>query len=107
VVLDVIDDGDELVVEVETTATAVGCSACGTRARPKDRRCVVVRDAPSGGRPVLVRWRKRIWSCPDPDCATRTWTEQSSLVGPRQVLTSRAQEWAADRVASVDGGGPR
>lgn len=103
VVLGVIDDGVELVVEVETTATVVGCSACGTRARPKDRRWVVVRDAPSGGRPVLVRWRKRIWSCPDGDCSTRTWTEQSSLVAPRHVLTSRAQEWAADRVAQIEG----
>ena len=103
VVLDVIDTGVELVVEVETTATTVGCSACGTRARPKDRRWVTVRDAPAGSRAVLVRWRKRIWSCPDPDCATRTWTELSSLVAPRHVLTGRAEEWAADRVAQIEG----
>lgn len=102
-VLGVEDDGVELVVEVETTATVVGCASCGTRARPKDRRWVTVRDAPSGTRAVLVRWRKRVWSCPDLDCVAKTWTEQSLLVAPRRVLTSRAQEWAADRVANVEG----
>ena len=49
-VLGVVDDGAELVVEVETTARAVGCSECGTRARAKDRRWVTLRDAPAGGR---------------------------------------------------------
>lgn len=34
-VLDVAADGDELVIEVPTTATTVGCSRCGTQARPK------------------------------------------------------------------------
>ncbi len=46
-VLDVTDDGDELVVAVESTATVVGCSRCGTRAKTKDRRWVSLRDAPS------------------------------------------------------------
>lgn len=103
VVLDVIDDGIELVVDVETEASLVGCLACGTRARPKDRRWVTVRDAPTGDRAVRVRWRKRIWSCPDGDCDARTWTEQTDLAGPRQVLTGRAQRWATDRLAAVEG----
>ena len=102
-VLGVFDTGVEVVVEVETTATVVGCVACGTRARPKDRRWVTLRDAPAGSRAVLVRWRKRVWSCPDPDCAARTWTEMSSLARPRHVLTGRAEEWAADRIAQVEG----
>jgi transposase len=102
-VLGVVDDGAELVVEVETTARAAGCSECGTRARPKDRRWVTVRDAPAGSRPVRVRWRKRVWSCPEPDCGVRTWTEQRDLVAPRRVLTARAESWAADRVAAVEG----
>lgn len=102
-VLDVIDTGIELVIEVQTTAIVVGCSGCGTRARPKDRRWVTVRDAPSGGRAVRVRWRKRIWSCPEPDCDMRTWTEQSPLVAPRRVMTRRAEQWACDRVAAVEG----
>ena len=37
------------------------------------------------------RWRKRIWSCPDPDCEKKTWTEQSWLCRPRKVLTERAR----------------
>jgi transposase len=101
-VLAVIDDGHELVVEVETTATVVGCAACGTRARAKDRRWVTLRDAPAGGRPVRVRWRKRIWSCPDVDCDVVTWTEQTGLAEPRRVLTARAARWATDRVAAVE-----
>ena len=103
VVLDVMEDGMELVVEVETTATVVGCGVCGRRARPKDRRWVTVRDAPAGGRPVRVRWRKRIWSCPDPHCDVVTWTEQSDLAMPRRVLTTRAERWATDRVAAIEG----
>lgn len=59
-VLAVVDHGVELEVEVETPARPVGCAECGTQARPKDRRWVTVRDAPAGGRPVRVRWRKRI-----------------------------------------------
>ena len=87
----VIETGVELVVEVETTATVVGCSTCGTRARPKDRRWVTLRDTPAGSRAVRVRWRKRVWSCPEPDCEVRSWTEQSPLAAPRRVLTARAE----------------
>ena len=63
-VLEVAEVGAELVVEVETTKAVIGCSTCGTRAVPKDRRWVTLRDTPAGSRPVLVRWRKRIWSLP-------------------------------------------
>ncbi len=102
-VLGVAEVGAELVVEVETTRAVVGCSTCGTRAVPKDRRWVTVRDTPAGSRPVLVRWRKRVWSCPDGDCPTRTWTEQAALAAPRRVLTARAEAWACDRVAAIEG----
>jgi transposase len=103
VVLDVVDGGVELVISIESTLTFVGCTLCGTRARPKDRRWVSVRDAPARGRAVLLRSRKRVWSCPDPDCATRTWTERSELADARRVLTNRAAVWATDRVAAVEG----
>ena len=46
--LAVADDGCELVVDVETVKAVVGCSTCGTRAVPKDRRWVTLRDAPAG-----------------------------------------------------------
>ena len=100
-VLAVRDDGAELTVEVQTPAGPVGCSGCGVRARAKDRRWVTVRDAPTADRRVLVRWRKRVWSCPEPACGVRTWTEQSSLAEPRRVLTGRAARWATDQVTAV------
>jgi len=102
-VLAVVDDGVELVVDVETTATVVGCSGCGTRAIPKDRRWVTLRDVPAGRRFVRLRWRKRIWRCAETDCDTNTWTEASELADPRRVLTSRAAEWATDRVEAIEG----
>src|SRR3974390_3072039 len=81
----------ELVSVIETTQTLVGCPSCGSIARPKDRRTVSVRDLGAGGRPVLHRWRKRVWSGPDPDGTKKTWTEQSWLCRPRKVLTERAR----------------
>ena len=88
----------ELEYLVQTSNTRVGCSGCGVRARPKDRREVVVRDLPHGEHAVRVRWRKRIWSCPDPDCDSKTWTEQSWLVAPRRHLTNRALSEICRRV---------
>jgi transposase len=102
-VLDVASDGGELVVSVQTAATVVGCAGCGSRARPKDRRWVTVRDAPTAGRPVRVRWWKRIWACPDGDCEVRTWTEHAELAAPRRVLTDRAAAWAVDRLQALEG----
>lgn len=102
-VLDVDSDGGELVVSVQTTATIVGCAGCGSRARPKDRRWVTLRDAPAAGRPVRVRWWKRVWACPDADCEVKTWTEHAELAAPRRVLTERAAEWAADRLEALEG----
>ena len=102
-VLDIAEHERELVVSVQTTATVVGCRGCGSRARPKDRRWATIRDAPAAGRAVRVRWRKRIWSCPDPDCEVRTWTEQAELAGPRRVLTDRAAVWATDRLQALEG----
>ena len=102
-VLSITDDGHELTVEVESTLTVVGCASCGTRAKPKDRRWVGLRDAPSGDRAVVVRVWRRIWSCPDPDCSTKTWTEGCTLAGPRRVLTHRAVTGATDRICAVEG----
>ena len=102
-VLDVVDDGHEVTISLESTVTVTGCAACGTRAKPKDRRWVGLRDAPSGDRAVVLRVRRRVWSCPDPDCSTRTWTEACELAAPRRVLTRRAVVWATDRIAAIEG----
>ncbi len=103
VVLDVADDGVELTIAVVSTVVVTGCAACGTRARAKDRRWVRLRDAPSANRAVCVEWRKRVWSCPEPDCDVKTWTERSDLAAARRVLTERAGEWATDRIEAIEG----
>jgi transposase len=55
--------GGEWQLEVQTTATMVGCQGCGVRAELHGRRTVRVRDLPIGGRPVVLAWRKREWRC--------------------------------------------
>jgi transposase len=89
---------DEWRLAVQTTATPVGCAACGTQARLHARRTVRVRDLPMGGRPVVLAWRKRIWRCVEPACEVRTWTEQQAAIRPRAVLTERARAEACRRV---------
>ena len=83
---------------VQTTATVVGCLDCGVRARLHGRRAVRVRDLPSGGRPVVLVWRKRIWRCREPACGVRSWTERVAAISPRAVLTQRARAEACRRV---------
>jgi transposase len=68
-------------LEVQTTATMVGCQGCGVRAELHGRRLVRVRDLPIGGRPVLC-WRKRIWRCREPACGVRTWIERMAAMRP-------------------------
>jgi transposase len=55
--------GGEWQLEVQTTATVVGCEGCGMGAEAHGRRMVRVRDLPIGGRPVVLAWRKRLWRC--------------------------------------------
>ena len=85
-------------LEVQTTATVVGCRGCGMRAELHGRRTVRVRDLPIGGRPVVLAWRKRIWRCGEPACGVRTWTERVAAIRPRAVLTERARAEACRRV---------
>jgi transposase len=95
---EVIDD--EWRLAVQTTATTMGCAACGTRARLHARRTVRVRDLPIGGRPVVLAWGKRVWRCVEPACAVQTWTEQQVAIRPRAVLTERARAEACRRVGT-------
>lgn len=96
--LEVVAVDTELEYVIETTARVVGCTTCGSLARAKDRLDVVLRDLPHGEWPVRVRWRKRVWSCPDPDCPVKTWTETSWLADPRRHLTRRARAEICRRV---------
>lgn len=88
----------EVWLAVETTADVVGCEACGTRAVGHGRREVRVRDLPSGDRRVVLVWHKRLWRCPEPTCAIKTWSEQTDAIGARAVLSERARAEICRRV---------
>jgi transposase len=97
-----IDDDDRagrLRVHVETRAELVGCAGCGSRARLKDRRAVSLVDLAAFGRRTVLVWHKRRWSCLDPDCEVRTFTEVGRrIAAPRAKLTDRAGRWVTIQV---------
>lgn len=90
----------EVVIEVESVVDFVGCSGCGVRAEAQDRTDVEVRDLACFGRPTRLVWRKRRWRCVEPDCDTRTWTEESPAISSRHVLTHRAGAEACRQVGA-------
>lgn len=93
-----VEDAGELFVLVETEAGPVGCPGCGTRAESKGRRSTCVRDLEVAGRPTVLVWRKRRWRCREPDCDTKTWSEQIDGIAPRAALTDRARTEIARRI---------
>jgi len=97
-----VDDTDltsPLRVHVETTADIVGCASCGSRARLKDRRQVALVDLAAFGRPTVLVWHKRRWSCPEIDCGVKTFTEQASAIAAvRAKVTDRAGRWMTAQV---------
>ncbi|MGZ4708104.1 MAG: helix-turn-helix domain-containing protein, partial [Acidimicrobiales bacterium] len=60
-----------------------------------------MRDLPIGDRPVVVVWAKRVWRCPDPDCAVVTWSEDLDEIAPRAALTERARAEICQLVGQV------
>ncbi|MGH3469779.1 MAG: ISL3 family transposase [Thermocrispum sp.] len=95
------DDGT-VVVDVETDADLAGCPDCGVVAVGHGRRVQVLHDAPCFGRAVRVRWRKRIWRCPEGLCGRSTWTEEHPYAAPRAKLAGRAVAWAVDGLRHDD-----
>src|SRR5690606_12433200 len=77
------DDGGRLVVTVESDEVLTGCRSCGVVAVGHGRRVHRVHDAPAFGTSVLIRWRKRIWRCPDRGCPVATFSETHELIAPR------------------------
>ncbi|CAN5571198.1 hypothetical protein BH24ACT4_BH24ACT4_20640 [soil metagenome] len=93
------DDGEPLLVHIETIAEVVGCEGCGTRARSKDRRPVTLVDLAAFGRPAVLVWHKRRWFCPDTSCEVSTWTEQNpEIAAVRAGFTDRAGRWMTSQV---------
>jgi len=102
------DDRGALTVTVESEPAVMGCPTCGVVAHAHGRVVVDLVDAPAFGRRVRIRWVKRRWVCPDPDCPTATFVEQNAAVAsPRATLTVRACWWAIGQLrrehASVNG----
>ncbi len=95
------DDGT-IMLDVESDADLTGCPDCGVVAVGHGRRVQVLHDAPCFGRPVRVRWRKRIWRCPEPSCPRSTWTEDHPYAPARAKLTTRATAWALDALRHDD-----
>ena len=87
-------EGAPLEVVIRSRKPRPSCEACGGPVWSKGERSVVLVDLPAFGRPVRLRWRKRRWTCPNPDCALRSFIEQDPTIGPqRALLTSRAARW--------------
>ncbi len=91
-----------VVLDVETDQVLAGCASCGVVAVGHGRRVVRLHDTPCFGRPVLVRWRKRIWRCAEQACPVSTWTEDHAYAAQRSKLTTRAIAWAVDAVRHDD-----
>lgn len=81
---------DELVINIETTATVGWCASCGVRAERQDRMPVEVRDLACFGRPARLVWNKRRWRCRETACAAKTWTETSPDFDAQRIITRRA-----------------
>jgi transposase len=100
--------GSWLRVEVESPPRQEGCRSCGALAHSNGRRTVRLIDTPCFGRPVELVWRKRTWSCREPECGAGSFTEQDDRIArPRALLTTRACWWAIKQLrrehASVAG----
>lgn len=91
-----VDRADGLVVVTfETTDTQMWCRECGGQARVKDRTDVTLVDLPVFGTPSRLVWRKRRWTCPNPECTAPSATETRGDIAPaRSVMTTRAGIWA-------------
>lgn len=92
------DPGFPMEIHVETVAEVTGCD-CGARAWGKGRREVRLVDLPVFGRPTVLVWNKRRWSCPGRDCDIGSWTEHDPRIAPRRTrMTTRAGRWVTRQV---------
>ncbi len=93
---------EQLVLDVETDQVLGGCPSCGVVAVGHGRRVHRLHDVPCFGRPVLVRWRKRLWRCVESTCEVTTFSEQHPYAARRAKLAARAVTWATDALSHDD-----
>lgn len=93
---------NQLVLDVETDQSLAGCPSCGVVAVGHGRRVHLLHDVPCFGRPVLVRWRKRLSRCAEPACPIDTFSETHPYARSRTKLTARAIGWATDALSHDD-----
>jgi hypothetical protein len=84
-VLAVSEDGDELLVGIETIRRAAGCPTCGVIARTKDRLRVIIRDLPAFNRPPAGGCGGISRCDASPDGALRLAGGGNRVVGRRSV----------------------
>ncbi len=97
--IDDLGEGEPLVVVIRSRMARPTCEGCGGSVWSKGYRTALLVDLPAFGRPVRLRWRKRRWTCPNPECAIRSFIEQDPTIGPqRALLTSRAARWVTVQV---------
>jgi transposase len=94
-----LEPGEVTTVHVQSVRRPAGCPTCGSVAQLKDWSTVVLVDLPVYGRPTRLAWRKRRMECTDADCPTKSWTEEDDrIASARQLLTTRAAQWATFQV---------
>jgi transposase len=86
----VIEDGDELLIGIETIRQVAGCPSCRVIARTKDRLRVIIRDLPAFNRRVRLVWSKSRFTCPDPDWLSPADLDRALRRAPRSSRAVRA-----------------
>jgi transposase len=82
-----------LAVTVQLTASEAPCPECGEYSkRVKSCRTSIVRDAPCGGRPTVLKVVKRSFRCDGLGCPRKSFTETSDQVRARSRVTQRCRE---------------
>ncbi len=91
----------DLRVVIEQRDREAPCPACGVlTTRVKDRPLVRIKDLDACGQVIELWWRKRRLTCPEPLCATGSFTQQSEAIPARARLTCRLREAIATEIAS-------
>ena len=95
---------DPVRVGIEVIGREGACPGCGVpSSRVKERPLVRVKDLPASGQRAELWWLKRRLVCRELRCGTGTFTQQSTAVPARAMLTSRLRETIGSAVACGNG----